>query len=301
MKTTARQFTTYENIALVQLEARPDATFLFRPGEPEIKTGGLIISEATGTGIVGSLIAINNTDSYLLLTDADVLIGAKQNRIINRSVLLPPLSKTLLDVSCVERLRWNYTSRNFTSPGPVADPDLRRKKAESIAFNAANPEMPEQNTQSRVWSHVNEKIKYCKVTSVTECYSDLVRFQMDSEKHNFPVYELEKGCNGLAVIIDCKVSCIDIFGTEVVFKHYFPKLRDSAFRQAVKMNDKGQIDIHEAYFKVLDAIDKYETTEKHFDSDHPGAGSLDIVDKKEFVGFNLSYEEQMIHNVIFIK
>jgi hypothetical protein len=67
------------------------------------------------------------------------------------------------------------------------------------------------------------------------------------------------------------------------------------------MNEKGQIDIHEAYLKVLDAIDKYETTEKHSDSDHPGAGSFDIVDNKEFIGFNLSYEEQMIHNVIFIK
>ncbi len=81
---------------------------------------------------MGKLLALNNTPAHLLLTDADVLVGAKQNRVVNKSMLLAPLSKTVIDVSCIERLRWNYTSANFSSPGSMADPDLRKEKAQAL-------------------------------------------------------------------------------------------------------------------------------------------------------------------------
>ena len=121
MKTSAKHFTTYQNIALVQLRAEPATTIPFKPGAPEIQKGGLVITEANEGGVVGKLVAFNATDSLLLLTDSDVLIGAKQNRIINKSMLLAPNSKSLIDVSCIERLRWNYTSKYFSSPGSSAD------------------------------------------------------------------------------------------------------------------------------------------------------------------------------------
>jgi len=84
MKTSARQFTGCRNIGLVQISLSPETTLSYKPGGPELKSGGLIISEASEGGIVGQLAAVNNTDSFLLLTDADVLTGAKQNRILNR-------------------------------------------------------------------------------------------------------------------------------------------------------------------------------------------------------------------------
>jgi hypothetical protein len=66
MNVTAKQLTTYGNLGLVQLRVEPETSFNFRPGGPEMKTGGLVISESTGEGIVGKLLAINNTDAYLL-------------------------------------------------------------------------------------------------------------------------------------------------------------------------------------------------------------------------------------------
>ncbi len=87
MKTTAKKLTTYGNLGLVQVRVEKETNFLFRPAGPEIKTGGLIISESTGEGVVGKLLALNNTAAHLLLTDADVLVGAKQNRVLNKSML----------------------------------------------------------------------------------------------------------------------------------------------------------------------------------------------------------------------
>ncbi len=80
----------------------PFTTFPFIPAVPELKTGGLVITEGNRRRNLGTLTAINNTGSYLLLTDADVLTGAKQNRVLNKSVLLNPMSKPL-DVSCVKK------------------------------------------------------------------------------------------------------------------------------------------------------------------------------------------------------
>jgi len=134
MKTTAKHLTTYGNLGLVQIRVEPETSFSFRPGGPEIKSGGLIISESTGEGVVGKLTAKNNTDSYLLLADADVLIGAKQNRVMNKSMLLAPMSETIIDVSCIERLRWSYTSERFSNPETVAAPDLRQEKAKSLSL-----------------------------------------------------------------------------------------------------------------------------------------------------------------------
>jgi len=301
MKTTARQLTTYGNIALVQIEARPETTFPFSPGEPEIRNGRLIISEATGQGIVGKLIAENLTGAFLLLTDADVLIGAKQNRVLNKSVLLAPGSKTILDVSCIERLRWHYTTNNFTAPGPVADSDLREEKLRSVARKKTSPATPDYETQSQVWDHISKKMASANFESATESYASMIYCKIDMAKREFPACNPEKGCNGLAVLIDGKVSCIDLFGTEEVFRHYFPKLRDSAFSLSAAGKDVKPVDVHEAYFRVLDAIDTFEAATRHTDDSYAGAGSFKIVEGQNMVGFELNREGEMVHDVVFVR
>jgi hypothetical protein len=45
MKTKVRHLTTYGDLTLVLIEVRPETTLSFRPGEPEIKNGGLVITE----------------------------------------------------------------------------------------------------------------------------------------------------------------------------------------------------------------------------------------------------------------
>ncbi|MFZ4523653.1 MAG: ARPP-1 family domain-containing protein [Bacteroidales bacterium] len=300
METTTKTLTSYGNCTLVQFEIRPESKFSFKPGGPEIITGGLIISESNGNGVVGKLIAVNNTGSFLLLTDADVLSGAKQNRVLNKSTLLSPYSKTIIDVSCVERGRWQYTTRNFTSPATSADATLRKTKAQSLSEDMLQPE-DNFRTQQKVWSHISFSLSEEGYASATESYSDLVFHKEKKQKPRYPVFEPENGCNGLAVLIDRKIACVDIFGTEEVYKHYFPKLRDSAFLQAIAGKEKQVMDVHEAFFKVLDLLDRFETTEKTPDKSYSGAGLLSIRDGNEFVGVGLECEGQLIHCGLFGK
>ncbi len=301
MKTSAKHFTTHENIALVQLRAEPETTFPFKPGTPEMQNGGLVITEANEGGVVGKLVAINTTGSFLLLTDADVLIGAKQNRIINKSMLLAPASKTIIDVSCIERLRWNYTSGNFSSPGSSADHDLRKAKAASMSSMKNEAREMRGNTQGTVWSHINSRMSEENFSERTESYHEYAKYHHNRERAKFPECNPVDGCNGIAVVADGKVQCIDIFGNEEVYKYYFPLVRDSAFRTAIKSKDTKAADMHEAYFKVLDALDSLETAKRNEDKQYAGAGLLSMTEMERLISFELTMEGQMIHQAVFMK
>lgn len=301
MKTTTTQFTSYGNLAIVQFTVEPFATFPFSPGVPELKTGGLVITEATGAGIVGTLTAINNTGSYLLLTDADVLTGAKQNRVLNKSVLLNPMSKTPLDVSCVERRRWHYTSGNFDNSGNVADPDLRREKASPSASGMRVDGFGMDDTQMRVWDHVRFKMSMMNFESSTESYSELQEFRMNEKRREFPECEPEKESNGIAVFMDSKVLCADIFGTKEVYQYYFPMLRDSAFRMAQTGRSQKSPDKHEAFYKVMEAIDNLGTASRRPEETYRGSGLFSIAENDSMVGFELTMLGQMIHSAVFVR
>jgi hypothetical protein len=301
MKTTAKKLTTYGNLGLVQVRVETGTGFLFKPAGPEIKSGGLILSEYSGEGVVGKLLALNNSGSYLLLTDADVLVGAKQNRVLNKSMLLAPGTKTAIDVSCIERLRWNYTSENFSSPDSVANPDLRTEKARVLFRITDDAEEPKPETQQAVWSHVRESIREKGYQCNTESYADLIKNDMERTAGDFPVCETEEGCNGLAVILDRKVFSIDLFGSEEVYRYYFNMLRDSAFRMARQVKSQTQPDHHEAYYKVIEALDDFEAAEKRLENNYPGSGSFSIVETDGSVGFELTHSGQPVHVAVFAK
>lgn len=301
MKTTTTHFTSYGNLAIVQFTVEPFATFAFSPAVPELQTGGLVITEATGEGIVGTLTAINNTGSYLLLTDADVLTGAKQNRVLNKSVLLKPMSKTPLDVSCVERRRWHYISGNFDNSRNVADPDLRREKASPSASGMRIDGFGMDDTQMRVWEHVSLKMSMSNFASSTESYSDLQEFRMNEMRREFPECEPDKESNGMAVFIDSKVLCADIFGNREVFRYYFPMLRDSAFRIAQTGSKQKTPDMHEAFYRVQESVDDFLKADKHPDESYTGAGTLRIAENGTLTGSCLSMDGEMIHGVLFVK
>ncbi|MCB0801305.1 MAG: hypothetical protein KDB91_12440, partial [Bacteroidales bacterium] len=273
----------------------------FLPAGPAIKSGGLIISELTASGSVGQLTALNKTACYLLLTDADVLTGAKQNRVVNRSVLLAPSSKTVIEVSCVERLRWDYRSSSFSTPGSVADPDLRSRKAGTFSRMKPDQGSGVRNTQGEVWDHVSANLACEGVHSQTESYEELLQFRMQKAERAFPGCNPADGCNGLAVILDGKVISADIFGNEESFKYYFPMLRDAVFTLSRHGADREQPDMHEAYFRALEAIDEFNDAGRHPEESHPGAGTLNMVETERLVGFSLVHGEEMIHNALFTR
>ena len=76
---------------------------------------GLRIDEVSDAGSVPELAVMNPTDANVLLYDGEELLGAKQNRILNVTVLVGAKSTLAIPVSCVEEGRWSRRSASFAS------------------------------------------------------------------------------------------------------------------------------------------------------------------------------------------
>ena len=71
-----------------------------------IPPGWLEIREVSGQGSVPELLALNRAPQPVLIVDGEELIGARQDRIVNLTILVPALATLVIPVSCVEAGRW---------------------------------------------------------------------------------------------------------------------------------------------------------------------------------------------------
>lgn len=135
-----------------------------------IDAGTLTVTEVDESGTVPELLAVNGSDRPVLLIDGEELQGAKQNRILNTSVLLPPKSRTRIPVSCVEEGRWSHVSPTFKT-GNYAPSSLRQRKSQDVQYSLRARGRAESD-QGAVWDSVAEHIDACEAAAPTRAMSD---------------------------------------------------------------------------------------------------------------------------------
>ena len=79
----------------------------------------LAVTEVTEGGTVPELKVINQAEKPVLFLDGEELSGAKQNRVLNATILLREKSSTVIPVSCTEHGRWSYQSSHFEESGHI--------------------------------------------------------------------------------------------------------------------------------------------------------------------------------------
>jgi len=78
---------------------------------------------------------VNKSDQKILLVDGEELVGAKQNRVLNATILIAPKSETTIPVLCVEQGGWSYRSERFGSHSRSMSANLRNRKSETVTMN----------------------------------------------------------------------------------------------------------------------------------------------------------------------
>ena len=71
------------------------------------------VTEVSAEGRVLELAFENASGEKILLVDGDELVGAKQNRILNLTILVGAGRRVVIPVSCVEQGRWHYATDDF--------------------------------------------------------------------------------------------------------------------------------------------------------------------------------------------
>ena len=78
-----------------------------------LKEGLVSVREVSQGGSVPDLAVENRADRPVLIVDGEELVGAKQNRVANLTLLVAAGKTTIIPVSCVEAGRWSYDRPDF--------------------------------------------------------------------------------------------------------------------------------------------------------------------------------------------
>ncbi len=92
----------------------------------------------------------------ILILDGEELVGAKQNRIVNTTILIQDNATIVVPVSCVEHGRWSYDSPIFHSQKRMMSSNLRAMKSEQVNYSIRSS--GEYRTdQGAIWDGIAEK------------------------------------------------------------------------------------------------------------------------------------------------
>jgi len=198
----------------------------------EALAAGLRIREVDDAGMVPELLVENPLDARVLLYDGEELVGAKQNRILNVSVLVEARSKITIPVSCVEEGRWQRESIDFASATHISHAHLRRRKAEA---QAAQP-LARGVAQGEVWDAVHEKLESMSVAAPTGAASDAHRAYERDIRALEDAFPAEPGQCG-AILGLGEDLCLDAVSRPDAFALLWPKLRAGYLLDALERLD----------------------------------------------------------------
>jgi ARG and Rhodanese-Phosphatase-superfamily-associated Protein domain len=287
-------FQTHEALSIIQLLTSDQNTMDYISGNSALKNGMIEVKEINEAGSVNDVIVYNASDKYVFFMDGDILSGAKQNRVLNTSVLLAPKSKTVLPVSCVEQGRWHHTSSKFVETDYISPHELRANKAKQVTHNLMADGMHYAN-QRAVWDNVAMYSFKAGVNSKTSNLSDVFDERKKDYDGFLEKFKLNKKANGLAVFLNRNLLNIDIFNRTDIYSEYFPKMLRGVAMEAYGIKQRGKVlSEAEANFKTVSFLDKFEDLE--FESHRGvGIGEERRFESKELTGFELNYDKHLIH------
>lgn len=175
-----------------------------------LEVGCLSISEVDANGEVPFVFAKNSSDLRILLLEGEELAGARQNRVINASILLPTKHSCRIPVSCVEEGRWSGTTDRFRASGISSSPRIRSSLRNSVTRSLHSKNRHESD-QSNIWHEIRSSFRTIGTTSATLAMSDANRtFQIEFEDL-LQAVPYPDGANGIAVGLGGRVTSIDLF------------------------------------------------------------------------------------------
>ena len=210
-----------------------------RNGGPEyitlreaLERGFFTVTETSEGGSVPELRVENKGDVAVLLLDGEELAGAKQNRIINTTILVAPKSSLKVPVSCTEQGRWSYASREFAESGHQMDRKLRGVNMAAVHDNLRS-ERGFSSDQGAVWSRVAEVAHLAAVPTRTGAMKDVYDAkgaELDDYLKSFRVVDGQKG---MLVFLGGRAVGFDFVSRPEAFGQLFPKLAKSYAMEAM--------------------------------------------------------------------
>ncbi|MFB0566280.1 MAG: ARPP-1 family domain-containing protein [Candidatus Aminicenantaceae bacterium] len=255
----------------------------------------LAISEVSQEGAVPELKVTNKGDLPVLLLDGEELTGAKQNRVLNTTILLKEKSETIIPVSCTEQGRWSYTSKDFSDSGTVMIPKIRVMKAQTVS-DSLEESSQYRSDQGTVWTAIDEMSEEAEARSQTGAMRDVFEARMSDLDEYLEAFTSVPHQRGLIAFIDEEIVGFDFLSLESAYTQLHQKLvksyaMESLLRKDPKLN-KPDAKMAKAFIDEALKCDekKYESIGKGWDYRYEG---------RLMVGSALKFEKKVIHTAFF--
>lgn len=223
------------NLAAVPLSGIPAAKLSYRLIDDALAANEAVVEEMSESGTVPELRLTNFSDRVILVVDGTELVGAKQNRIVNASFLIPPKSITKIPVSCVEQGRWGYKGKTFGASAHFAAHSIRKEtilhQKEAIRRGRGFA-----SDQGKVWSRVEALSSRMQACSPTSALNDVY----EQKAASFDVFRsgirFEGGEAGVAFFINGMFNGIELFDRPETLGRLFPKLLSGVAIEAMDLD-----------------------------------------------------------------
>jgi hypothetical protein len=200
----------------------PAAGPLFITLGQALASGTMKVTEI-GAGSVPQLMVTNLGDAAVLILDGEELRGAKQNRVLNTTVLVAPHSKLVVPVSCTEHGRWHGTSDEFADSGNVMPVELRRSKVERVHESLAE-QRGFAGDQGRVWSDIGMFLHDVGVNSSTSALADGYESHRATLDDYLAALPAAPGQCGMLVLVNGRVAGLDLVSQPDVYASLHARL-----------------------------------------------------------------------------
>lgn len=181
------------------------------------------VTEVSEGGSVPELAFENLSDERILLVDGDELVGAKQNRIVNLSILVGAGKRIVIPVACVEQGRWAWRSREFRAGGRSLFAKARAMKMARVSESLRRGGSREAD-QGEVWHSVAMKMASHGVQSPTMSLSDVYESSERSLAAYVRAFRAEPRQRGAVAALDGRVVGVELFDSAAAFARYLDKL-----------------------------------------------------------------------------
>lgn len=228
-----------EALAFNRLVIRPifvstDYQLPFLTLEEALERNALEITEKDEGASVPELFVKNKGSRDVIVIEGEELRGAKQNRIVNTTIIIPAGSEIVVPVSCVERGRWRYVSERFSSGESVLYPSLRRRSHDSVTNSLRLHESYDAD-QSDIWADISEKSARMAVESSTEAMSDILDTTLSPEAESDLLEEIKYQPRqiGFLAFIGEGFAGGDVFGSTELCEKQMRKLMRGYYLDAM--------------------------------------------------------------------
>ncbi len=255
----------------------------------------LTVKEVDAGGSVPELYAVNGAGVPVLLLDGEELIGAKQNRVVNTTILLDARSETVIPVSCTEQGRWHHVSESFSDSNVVMASRIRARKTRSVS-RSLETRACFASDQSGVWGGIAEMQSEAGVSSRTGAMKDVYERRSADLSDYLNSFSCIPGQRGILSFVNGQISGLDFVASEAAYPKLHAKLvksyaMDALLRQGSR---KDMPDLGSARAFIESAAAAPESV---FDS--VGMGRDHRYESPSAVGSALVCDDTVVHMAFF--